>query len=145
VKKFLANAGYDSYRTRLLVIRRLKAIPLITLNPRNCKGGTHEEKMARCKLLRYRWHAKNFLKAWWVDPDSEEFDREFDARTFSEQGFSVGKGSLNLDSFKHRGKGWATLHGGIDMHGHAGSGEDSVRDWKTRLDAMCQAIPRSVR
>jgi hypothetical protein len=110
VKKFLADAGYDSYRTRLLIIRRLKAISFITLNPRNCKGRTHEEKMKRCRLLRYRWHAKNFLKRWWIDPESEEFDKEFDARTFSEQGFSVGKGSLNLDSFKHRWKGWATLH-----------------------------------
>ncbi|MDG6921038.1 MAG: hypothetical protein JRN59_05875 [Nitrososphaerota archaeon] len=110
VKKFLADAGYDGYRTRLLIIRRLKAVPFITLNPRNCKGNNHEEEMKRCKLLRYRWHAKNFLKAWWVDPDSEEFDSEFDARTLPEQGFSVGKSSLNLDSFKHRGKAWATLH-----------------------------------
>ena len=97
VKKFLADAGYDGYRTRLAIIRRLRAVPLITLNPRNCKGATHDEKMKWCKLLRYRWHAKNFLKAWWVDPGAEEFDREFDARTFSEQGFSVRKG-------------WATLH-----------------------------------
>jgi hypothetical protein len=41
--------------------------------------------MRRCKLLRYRWHAKNFLKKFWIDPDSEEFDKEFDSRTFSEQ------------------------------------------------------------
>jgi hypothetical protein len=33
--------------------------------------------------------------------DLEEFDKEFDARTLSEQGFSIGKGSLNLDSLKH--------------------------------------------
>jgi transposase len=46
VKKFLADAGYDGYRTRLAIIRRLKAIPLITLNPRNCKGSSHEEKMS---------------------------------------------------------------------------------------------------
>jgi hypothetical protein len=104
LRKFLEFAGYDGYRTNLAIIRRLKAIPLITLNPRGCKGSTHEEKMKRCKLLRHRWHTKNFLKRWWVDPDSEEFNREFDANTFSEQGFSVGKGSLNLDLFKHRGK-----------------------------------------
>jgi IS5 family transposase len=110
VKKFLGDAGYDGYKTRLMIIRRLGAIPLITLNPRNCKGSTHEEKMKRCKKLRHKWYLKNFLKEWWIDPDSEEFDKEFDARTFSEQGFSVGKGSLNLDSLKHRGKGWATLH-----------------------------------
>jgi hypothetical protein len=70
VRKFLADAGYDGYRTRLLVIRKLKAIPLITLNPRNCKGNTHDEKMSRCKKLRYRWYLKNFLKRWWwIDPD----------------------------------------------------------------------------
>lgn len=110
VKKFFADAGYDGYRVRLLVIGKLKAIPFITLNPRNCKGSNHEEKMARCRLLRYRWYAKNFLKRWWVDPDSEEFDKEFDSRTFSEQGFSVGKGSLNLDALRGKGKARATLH-----------------------------------
>ena len=110
VKKFMADAGYDGYKVRLLIIKKPKAIPFITPNPRNCKGSTHEEKMRRCKLLRYRWHAKNFLKKFWVDPDSEEFDREFDPRTFSEQGFSVGKGSLNPDSLKGKGKGRATLH-----------------------------------
>jgi len=56
---------------------------------------------------------KNFLKKWWLDPDSEEFDTEFDARTFSEQGFSVGKGSLNLDSLKGKGKDRATLHAAL--------------------------------
>ena len=111
VKRFMADAGYDCYKVRLLlVIKKLKAIPFITLNPRNCKGSTKEAKHLRCKLLRYRWHAKNFLKRWWADPDSEEFDKEFDSRTFSEQGFSVGKGSLNLDALKGKGKARATLH-----------------------------------
>lgn len=113
VKKFLADAGYDGYKTRLLIIKRLKAIPLITLNPRNCKGSTDEEKIRRCKKLRHKWYLKNFLKAWWIDTDSEEFDREFDARTFSEQGFSVGKGSLNLDSLKAKGRARATLHAAL--------------------------------
>jgi hypothetical protein len=45
------------------------------------------------------------MKKFWVDPDSEEFDREFDSRTFSEQGFSVGKGSLNLDYSEGQGEG----------------------------------------
>ena len=113
VEKFMADAGYDGYRVRLLVIKKLKAIPFITLNPRNCKGSTKEEKMARCRKLRYRWHAKNFLKRWWVDPGSDEFDKEFDSRTFSEQGFSVGKGSLNLDALKGKGKDRATLHAAL--------------------------------
>ena len=49
VKRFLADAGYDDgYVPRFLIIRKLKAIPLIMFNPRNCKGNTHEEKkMAR--------------------------------------------------------------------------------------------------
>jgi IS5 family transposase len=110
VEKFLADGAYDSYSTRLKLIKKLKAIPLISLNPRNCKGSTPEEKMEMCRKKRYRWYCKNFLKSFWVDPFSEEFDKEFDARTFSEQGFSVGKGSLNLDSLKHKGKSWATLH-----------------------------------
>ena len=53
---------------------------------------------------------KNFLRRWWVDPASKRFDREYDVRTFSEQGFSVGKGSLKLDSLMHGGREWATLH-----------------------------------
>jgi hypothetical protein len=110
VEKFLADGAYDAYSTRLLIIKKLKAIPFIALNPRNCKGNTPEEKMDRCKKLRYKWHCKNFLKNWWVDRDSEEYDKEYDARTFSEQGFSVGKGSLNLNSLKHKGKSWATFH-----------------------------------
>jgi Transposase DDE domain len=113
VKKFIADAGYDGYRARLLVIRKLKAIPFITLNPRNCRGKTKDERMARCKKLRYKWYVKNFLKKFWVDPDSEEFDKEFDSRTFSEQGFSIGKGSLNLDSLRGKGKARATLHAAL--------------------------------
>jgi len=110
VRKFLADGAYDGYVTRLKIIKRLKAIPFITLNPRNCKESNKEEKMAKCRMFHHKWYLKNFLKKWWIDPDSEEFDKEFDARTFSEQGFSVGKGSLNLDSLKHKGKKWATLH-----------------------------------
>jgi DDE family transposase len=113
VKKLMADAGYDGYKARLAIIKKLKAVPYITLNPRNCKGNTKEEKRQRCKLLRYRWYAKNFLKKFWVDPDSEEFDKEFDSRTFSEQGFSVGKGSLNLDALKAKGKDRATLHAAL--------------------------------
>jgi transposase len=110
VKKFLADGAYDGYKTRLALIRKLKAVPFIALNPRNCNGDTKEEKMEQCKKKRYKWYCKNFFKSFWVDPNSEEFDREFDARTFSEQGFSVGKGSLNLDSLKHKGKSWTALH-----------------------------------
>ena len=54
VKKFMADAGYDGYLSGGWLIKRLKAIPFITLNPRNCKGKTKEEKHQRCKLLRSR-------------------------------------------------------------------------------------------
>jgi hypothetical protein len=110
VKKFFADAGYDSYATRLLVMEGLKAIPFIPFNPGSCKGSTYQEKMKRCRKLRRRWYVKSFLKRWWIDPGSKRFDREYDVRTFSEQGFSVGKGSLKLDSLMHGGREWATLH-----------------------------------
>ncbi len=113
VKKFFADMGYDGNKTRLLIMERLRAIPFIPLNPRNCKGATEKERRARRKLLCYRFYAKNFLKRFWVDPDSKRFDREYDTRTFSEQGFSVGKGSLNLDSLKGKGKERATLHAAL--------------------------------
>jgi len=110
VKKFIADAGYDGNKTRLMIIRKLKAIPFIPLNARNCKGRNEEERKARRKMLCLKFYARNFIKQYWIDPDSEVFDKEYDARTFSEQGFSVGKGSLNLDSLKHRGIEWAALH-----------------------------------
>jgi IS5 family transposase len=110
VEKFFADAGYDSYATRLLVIEKLKAVPFIPFNPGSCKGSTYQEKVARCTKLRRRWYVKSFLKRWWVDPASKRFDREYDVRTLSEQGFSVGKGSLRLDSLMHGGREWATLH-----------------------------------
>jgi hypothetical protein len=110
VRKFFADAGYDSYATRLLLIEKLRAVPFIPFNPRCCEGSTKEEKAARCRELRRKWYVKDFFKRFWVDPDSERFDREYDVRTFSEQVFSVAKGSLNLDSLMHRGREWATLH-----------------------------------
>ncbi|MEM3097880.1 MAG: transposase [Nitrososphaerales archaeon] len=110
VKRFIADGAYDSNKTRLMIIRKLKTMPSIPLNARNCKGKNEEEKKARRKMLCIRFYAKNFIKNYWIDPDSEQFDKEYDAKTFSEQGFSVGKGSLNLDSLKQKGIERATLH-----------------------------------
>jgi hypothetical protein len=104
VRKFFADMGYDTNEARLLIAGTLRAIPFIPLQTRNSGGSTESEKKARRKLLAYRFYARNFLKRFWVDPDSKRFDREFDVRTFSEQVFSVGKGSLNLDSSMHRGR-----------------------------------------
>jgi transposase len=109
VKKFFADMGYDTNEARLLITQTLKAIPFIPLQTRGSKGATGQEKRSRRKLLAYRFYAKNFIKRFWVDPDSKRFDREYDVRTLSEQAFSVGKGSLNLDSLMHRGREWATL------------------------------------
>jgi len=110
VRKFFADMAYDSNATRLRVVRRLKAIPFIPLNPRNCKGTNEQEKKARRRNLCLKFYRKNFIMDYWVDPYSEVFDEEYDARTFSEQLFSVEKGSLNLDSLKHKGRNWAMLH-----------------------------------
>jgi hypothetical protein len=49
------------------------------------------------------------LMNWWADTQSDEFNGEY-ASTFSEQVFSIGKGSLRLDSLKHKDIEWATLH-----------------------------------
>lgn len=55
VNELIADAAYDANWTRLLVIKKLKAIPLIALNPRNCKGDTMEQKMMKCEeLSRYQ-------------------------------------------------------------------------------------------
>jgi hypothetical protein len=140
VKKFMADAGYDGYRAKLLIIRRLKVIPFITPNPRNCKGETKDEKHQRCKLLRYRWYAKNSLKKSWVDPDSEEFD----SRTFSEQGFSVGKGSLNLDALKGKGKDRPTLHATLICMVMLGVAKTATEIGRPRPDEVSQMLPGEV-
>jgi hypothetical protein len=114
----------------------------IPFNPGSCKGSTKEEKAARCTKLRRRWYVKNFLKRWWVDPGSKRFDREYDVGTLSEQGFSVGKGSLNLDSLMHGGKGVGYPPFVGRMHGHARSGKDSLRDRETRPDEVRKMLQR---
>lgn len=110
VRRFFADMAYDSNATRLLIIERLRAIPFIPLNPRNCKGSSEREKRERRRNLCMKFYRKNFIMKYWVDPDSEQFNKQYDVRTFSEQIFSVGKGSLSLDSLMHRGMEWATLH-----------------------------------
>jgi hypothetical protein len=107
---FLADSGYDTYAARKYIISVLKAIPLIAFNPRGTKGRTPETRMKRCRKSRLKWYMKNMLMKWWADTQSDEFNGEYDARTFSEQVFSIGKGSLRLDSLKHKGIEWATLH-----------------------------------
>ncbi|MEM2760940.1 MAG: hypothetical protein QXW73_09165, partial [Nitrososphaerales archaeon] len=78
-----------------------------------------------------------------IDPDSEQFDKEYDARTFSEQGFSVGKGSLNLDSLKQKGI-VCYIAFSMHMHCYAVSSEDGCRDRETRSDEMHKMLPRVI-
>jgi len=110
VEKFLADAGYDGNLNRLDIIKMLKAIPYIDLNPRNCKGDTLEEKRAKRKKLCEKFYKREWVHEYWVDPESESYGKTMNARTFSEQTFSIMRDSLNLDRFKHRGLVWATAH-----------------------------------
>lgn len=109
VKKFLADMGRDSNQIKLLVTQKLKANPF-SLQTRNAKGPTPEEKRTRRKLLSHRFYLKNFVHRYWVDADLERLDDEYNAGTFSWQDFSVGKGFLDLDSLMYGGKERATLH-----------------------------------
>ena len=117
VKKFFADAGYDYNWIRKMIITEIKATPYIDINPRNCKGNTKEEKKGRRKKLLKKWYRREFLFEYYVDPDSEEFDEEYDKRTFSEQGNSVGKGSLKLDKLKFKGIERATAHACLSLTG----------------------------
>jgi len=110
VEKFLADSGYDGNLNRLDIIKMLEAIPYIALNPRNCKGDTMEEKAARRKKLCEKFYKRERVHEYWVDPDSDSFGKTMKARTFSEQTFSLMRGSLNLDRYRHRGIVWATAH-----------------------------------
>ena len=110
VEKFLADSGYDGNLNRLDIIKMLEAIPYIRLNPRNCKGYTPEEKMARRKKLCEKFYKRERVHEYWVDPDSNSFDKTMNSRTFSEQIFSLMRDSLNLDRYRHRGIVWATAH-----------------------------------
>jgi len=110
VEKFLADSGYDGNLNRLDIIKMLEAIPYIKLNPRNCKGDTMEEKMARRKKLCEKFYKRERVHEYWVDPDSDSFNKTMNSRTFSEQTFSLMRDSLNLDRYQHRGIVWATAH-----------------------------------
>jgi hypothetical protein len=68
---FLGDSAYYAYRTRLLIIKKLKAIPMIALDPRGSRGSS--------PALMKRWNAvgkeealqmvlQEFPKKWWVDP-----------------------------------------------------------------------------
>ena len=109
-KKFLADSGYDGNLNRLDIIKMLEAIPYIKLNPRNCKGDTPEEKMTRRKKLCEKFYKRERVHEYWVDPDSDSFNKTMNSRTFSEQTFSLMRDSLNLDRYQHRGIVWATAH-----------------------------------
>jgi len=110
LEKFLGDSGYDGNLNRLCIIKILKAVPYIDLNPRNCEGNTAEEKMARRKKLCEKFYKKERVHEYWIDPESDSYRNTMNARTYSEQTFSLMRGSLNLDRFRHRGIVWATAH-----------------------------------
>lgn len=102
----------------------------------------HQEKQRGSSKSPY-WsqHEIELAQKFWIDPDSELYDKEFDLGTFSEQGFSVGEGSFNLDGLKHRGKAWATLHA-VCIYTVMLGGEGCHRDRKTRPGKVHQVLPR---
>lgn len=110
VSRFLADSAYDGNLNRLEIVRKLKAVPYIDLNPRNCKGRDEEERRARRRKLAERFYKREWIHDHWVDPQGQEFREAYDARTYSEQAFSIMRESLNLDGFRHRGLVWATAH-----------------------------------
>jgi len=110
VHHFLADAQYDSNKNRKEIINELKAVPVIDLNPRNCKGNTKKEKKARRKKLCEKFYKKEWIHEYWLDPNSEKFDKLYDMRTFSEQMFSVSRGSLKGNDFRFKGKLMALAH-----------------------------------
>ena len=86
------------------------ATPFIDLNPRSCKGYIPKEKMARRRKLCEKFYKRERIHEYWVDPDSNSYDKNMNFRTFSEQTFSLMRDSLNLDRYRHRGIVWATAH-----------------------------------
>jgi len=110
LEKFLGDSGYDGNLNRLCIIKIPKAVPYIDLNPRNCEGNTAEEKMARRKKLCEKFYKKERVHEYWIDPESDSYRNTMNARTYSEQTFSLMRDSLNLDRCRHRGIVWATAH-----------------------------------
>jgi hypothetical protein len=66
------------------------------------------------------------------DPDSGEFDKEFDAGTFSDQGL-IGEGVVEPLLFQAQREGLGHTSCGINLHRHTGSGEESGRAREARL------------
>lgn len=66
--------------------------------------------MARKKKLCEKFYKRERVREYWVDPNSDSFDNTMNARTYSEQTFSLTRSSLNLDKFRHRGIVWATTY-----------------------------------
>ena len=110
VRIFLLDADYYANAVTGCIIDTLKPVPLIEFNPRRAKEREAKTRMKRCRTRRLRWYIMNRLMKWQADMESDEFNSDYDARTFSEQVFSIGKGSLRLDGLNHKSIEWATLH-----------------------------------
>ena len=110
VRIFLLDADYYANAATGCIIDTLKAVPLIQFNPRRAKERKAKTRMKRCRTRRLQWYIMNRLMKWRADMESDEFNSDYDARTFSEQVFSLGKGSFRLDGLKHKSIESATLH-----------------------------------
>ena len=130
VDMFPADSGYDTYAARKCIIGTLKAVPLIAFNPRGTKGRKAETRMKRCRKRRLRWYIMNGLTKWLADTQSDEFNSDYDARTFSEQVFSIGKGSLRLVGLKHKGHRIGDTSCCLHLHSHARHSEHCSEHWK---------------
>jgi len=110
IEKVLADAAYDFNWIRKKIIKVLKAIPLISLNPRNCKGNSERERKKRRDENLRRWHKKEGLEAFYIPHRSRKYKGIFKNRSASERNHSNGKGQLQLDHLRFRGLEKATVH-----------------------------------
>lgn len=110
IEKVLADAAYDFNWIRKKIIKVLKAIPLISLNPRNCRGKSEREKKKRRDENLRRWYKKEGLEEFYVPHRSRKYKGVFKNRSASERNHSNGKGQLHLDNLRLRGLEKATVH-----------------------------------
>ncbi len=115
IKRVLADAAYDFNTNRKAIIAMFKAIAVIAINIRNCKGkNTMEKKARRIKRLK-KWYRKNNLQPYFLDPKSQGFKTYYKKRSSSERNNSNGKGELRLNDLKWQGLERATIHASLSL------------------------------
>lgn len=115
IKRVLADAAYDFNINRKAIINYFKAIAIIAINTRNCKGkNIKEKKERRIKRLR-KWYWKNHFQSYFLDPKSKEFKDYYKKRGASERNHSNGKGEFHLDHLRWQGLEKATIHASLSL------------------------------